>query len=119
MRNRIARAVLSVIVTVGLACPVATAKEDEAVDGKPKVEKENKEAKKEGARQNNPFTRFWIHTVGAPMARGMKDGMKKVHKGLKVGARKISNAFTGGSKEKDERNRLEKEKRKKKDGERD
>lgn len=111
MRNKLLRSLLSLAVVAGLACPIAVAKEGELITKKPKVEK--KKEKKEGeARQGNPFTRFWIHTVGAPMARGMKDGMKKVHKGLKTGARKISNAFTGGSKEKDERNRLEKEKKK-------
>jgi len=37
------------------------------------------------------FTSFWVNDVGGT-----------IHTGLKRGARKIHNAFTGGSKEKDE-----------------
>ena len=99
---------LSLAVLICLAAPYATAEEKEGNAGKPKVEKKAGKKEDEG-RQGNPFTRFWIHTVGAPMARGMKDGMKTVHGGLRTGARKIHHAFQGGSeREEEEQNRSDK-----------
>lgn len=86
---------LGLLVAISLAtAPSAYSKED----SKPQKEKKaKKEKKSEGGHgsQTNAFTRFWIHTVGAPMGRGMKDGMKKVYKNLRSGTHSIKESFMG------------------------
>ncbi len=101
-------ALLSVITCFLLGNALGFAGDDDPNPAKAKETPKAEKEKQETSCQSNPFTRFWIHTVGAPMARGLKDGTRKVHKGLKVGARKIKHTFNGGSKEKvssEEKNR--------------
>lgn len=65
-----------------------------AEDAKPaKVERtaEQPQSAEEDKDFGGKFTSFWVNDVGGT-----------IHTGLKRGARKIHNAFTGGSKEKDE-----------------
>lgn len=69
-------------------------KAEEEARKKKQAEKEA-ERKKREVKQGNFFTRFWIHTVGGPMARGLKDGTKDVYKGLRSGTHKVKEAFMG------------------------
>lgn len=92
MSFKTTHAIVAAMLAAFLAGSTCLAKDDgREQPSKPKV-KERKEENKE-VRQGNFFTRFWIHTVGSPMARGMKDGMKKVHKGLGMGSGKVKDAF--------------------------
>ncbi len=87
---------LGLIVVAGLfSGPTAFGKEEA------EAKKETKAASSGHSPQTNAFTRFWVHTVGAPMARGMKDGMRKMYKGLRSGSHKIKQGFMsiGGNSE--------------------
>ncbi len=67
-----------------------------AVWGEEKAQKDKTKTENSSsghAPQGNAFTRFWIHTVGAPMAKGMKGGMKTTYKGLRSGTHKIKEGF--------------------------
>jgi hypothetical protein len=97
-------AIVAVLMACLTACPVVSSEEDDAKrarkekaekEGKARKEKAAKKAKKEGVPQSNFFTRFWIHTVGGPMARGLKDGTKDVYKGLRSGTHMIKERFMG------------------------
>ncbi|MCZ7648239.1 MAG: hypothetical protein M5U26_23770 [Planctomycetota bacterium] len=70
------------------------------------VKKDKDEPKKDDAKQDNdgekgnPLVRFFTHTVGEPMRKGLFGGGKKIEKGLKSGARQIDEAFSGDKDEK-------------------
>lgn len=53
----------------------------------------------EGADNENPLVRFFTHTVGEPMRKGLHTGGDKMEKGLKSGANKINDAFTTSDEE--------------------
>ena len=90
------RRLAGALIALMLACPMALC--EEAEKGGEKAKKEVKEEKKkdgDAVPQSNPFTRFWIHTVGGPMARGLKDGTRDVYKGMRHGTHRIKEAFMG------------------------
>lgn len=65
---------------------------------KPKAD-DDKYTKKDGGEGGNPMVRFFTHTVGEPMRKGLFGGGKKMEKGLKSGADKIEDAFTTSDEE--------------------
>ncbi|MBI3830307.1 MAG: hypothetical protein HY291_12375 [Planctomycetes bacterium] len=64
-----------------------------AEDAKPAKAERQAPAPSEKKGDGNWFTNFWTHDVG-----------DTIYHGLKSGSRKVSNAFTGGTKEKDAEN---------------
>ena len=88
------------LAVVFLTVPVALGEEQAKKKDKAKAEKSSSGHNP----QSNAFTRFFVHTVGAPMARGMKDGMRTVYKGMRSGTHKIKEGFmTIGGYEKDDK----------------
>lgn len=80
------------ILTVG-ALALFAGRTCSAEDAKPVKAERQTSAPEEKKSGGNWFTNFWVHDVG-----------DTIYRGLKTGTRKVSNAFTGGTKEKDAEN---------------